>query len=356
MAVEPDPFEPPQWQGAALSMRMASARARAAARRSVAVADLRLDEEHRLTERIRFDVTARLRLLVETTARDLLRQVERLTDDGGVAAALLPHDRLVERLRQAGCLTDPDLIDELVAQVRLTLLAEALPVENVAGDAPSLLVRLTEAPDRIVAAAARAVLIAEGRGRIAGQPDEAVALSAELQQRLVWIVAAALRQQDDAALDTALAQAVERVLAAQDASERPLAAALRLAAAIDARASELPELLVESLLNRQPGLFIALLVHATGIDADLMREIVMEPEGDRLWLVLRALDLDRATIARIGLSLCEADGRRDVEGFADALDGIVAVSAEEARRATATLRLPRSFRAAMERLEGLARR
>ncbi len=356
MAVEPDPFEPPQWQGAALSTRMASARARAAARRSGAVADLRLDDDIRLTERIRFEVTAHLRLLVETIARDLSRQVERLADDGEIAFALLPHDRVVERLRQAGCLTDPDLIDELVAQARQTLLAEALPVESVAGDAPSLLVRLTEAPDRIVAAAARTVLIAEGRGRIAGQQGEVVALPAELQQRLVWIIAAALRRQDDAPLDKALAQAVDRVLAAQDASERPLAAALKLAAAIDARASELPELLVESLLDRQPGLFIALLVHATGINVDLVREIVLEPEGDRLWLVLRALDLDRATIARIGLSLCEADGRRDVEGFADALDGIMAVSAEEARHATAVLRLPRTFRAAMERLEGSGRR
>lgn len=360
MAVEPDPFQASEWQGAALSARVAAARARAVARRTGAIADLRLDDDGRLTERIRFEVTSRLRTLVETTARDLLRQVERLTADSDGAGPMMTPGDVFQRLRQAGCLGDPELMTELLAQVRQTLLAEGLPIDTLAGDAPSLLVRLTEAPDRIVAAAARGVLIAEGRVRVAGLEGEAVALPAEQHHRLVWMIAAVLRQGDepacDLARDRALAQAAERVLAAQDAGDRPLAATLKLAAAIDARAVELPELLIESLSDRQLGLFIALITHACGIDVDLVRDIVLEPEGDRLWLVLRALDMDRATIARIGWALCEADGRRDVEGFADAVEAIMAVSPEDARHAIASLRLPRAFREAMERLEGVERR
>ena len=61
-------------------------------------------------------------------------------------------------------------------------------------------------------------------------------------------------------------------------------------------------------------------------------------------------------IARIGLSLCEADARRDVDGFAEALDAIMAIPAEEARRAIASLSLPAPFREAIERLEGSDRR
>ncbi len=90
---------------------------------------------------------------------------------------------------------------------------------------------------------------------------------------------AALRDGDDPAWDRALAQAVERVLAARDDGERPGLPAMRLAAAIDARSGELPDLLLESLSDRQLGLFVALLTHALGIEHDMVREIVLEPKA-----------------------------------------------------------------------------
>ncbi|WP_267433629.1 DUF2336 domain-containing protein [Sphingomonas sp. GM_Shp_1] len=335
------------------------ARMRAAARRQGAVADLRLDDDSRLTDRIRFEVAARLNALVETTAADLLHQAERLrAEDDGERDPVAPPSpaEAIARMRRAGLLHAPDLVAELVAQVRQQMLAEALPMENMAGDAPSLLVRLIEAPDRIVAASARAVLAAEGRARMVEADGEAIALPGAVRRNLVWTVAAALRQGDDAGLDRALAQAAERVLAAHGEAEGPGAAVLRLAEAIDARPAELPDLLLESLSDRQLGLFIALLAHATGIEHEELRDIVLEPEGDRLWLVLRSLDLGRAAVARIGLALSEADGRRDVDGFAEALDAIMAIPAADARRAIATLGLPRAFRDAMARLdEGAAR-
>ena len=349
MAAEPCPDYASEWQATRLSDRVSAARARAAQRRRGVVLDLRLDSESRLTDQVRFEVTARLHLLAETITRDLRYQAARVMPEGVGQAQ---PDQVVRRLRGADALAEPALVDELVAQVRLSLIARALPIEPVAGDAPSLLVRLTEAPDRIVAAAARTLLGAEGRAR----EVEAVALPTHLYDRLVWTVAAALREGDDAAWDRALCQAAERMLAAQDDGDRPGAAAMRLAAAIDARPDELSELLLECLSDRQLGLFVALLTHALGMDHDMMREIVLEPEGDRLWLALRALEQQRATIARIGLSLCEADGRRDIDGFADALDAIMAVSAAEARRGIASLTLPAPFRAAIERLEGSDRR
>jgi len=172
----------------------------------------------------------------------------------------------------------------------------------------------------------------------------------------VWAVAAAMRAGTIATADRALAQAAERMLDARDESERFGVPALRLAAAIDARASELPDLLLESLSDRQLGLFIAFLAHALGLDDRDIREIVLEPEGDRLWLALRALDLNRATIARIGWALSEADRRRDVEAFADGLDALMAIPAAEAAEALAMLKLPRAFRRAIDRLDGAAPR
>lgn len=357
MAAEPCPDHASEWQATRLSDRVSAARARAAERRRGAVLDLRLDAESRLTDQVRFEVTTRLHLLVETIARDLLQQAERAMPQD--ARSIRP-DQVVRRLYRADALAEPGLVDELVAQVRLHLIARALPIESMAGDAPSLLVRLTEAPDRIVAAAARAVLVAEGQAREAeGQAREAeetVGLPTRLYDRLTWTVAAALREGDDPAWDRALCQAVERMLAARDDADRPGAATMRLAAAIDARPGELPDLLLESLSDRQLGLFVALLTHALGLEHDMVREIVLEPEGDRLWLALRALEQERPTIARIGLSLCEADGRRDVDDFAEALDAIMAIPATEARRAIASLTLPTPFRAAIERLDGTDRR
>lgn len=350
MAVEPGPDHASEWQAQRLSDRMGAARARAAARRRAAVLDLRLDTDSRLTDQVRFEVTARLHHLVNAIARDLLQQAERGMPEG--AGHRGPGD-VIRRLDRANALADPALVDELVAQVRQGLIARALPIESMAGDAPSLLVRLTEAPDRIVAAAARAVLVAEGQAR---ETDEVIRLSTRQHDRLVWTVAAALRDGDDPAWDRALAQAAERVLAAQEDGDRPGAAAMRLAAAIDARPGELPDLLLESLSDRQLGLFVALLTHALGIDHAMVCEIVLEPEGDRLWLALRALEQERPTIARIGLSLCEADARRDVDGFAEALDAIMAIPAAEARRAIASLSLSAAFREAIERLEGSERR
>ena len=77
---------------------------------------------------------------------------------------------------------------------------------------------------------------------------------------------------------------------------------------------------------------------------------MIEPRGERLWPALRAVGLDRPSIARIALSLADADPRRDIEQFADQLDDIAAIDAEAARVALAPLSLPRSFRCAIRAL------
>ena len=154
----------------------------------------------------------------------------------------------------------------------------------------------------------------------------------------------------NAASDQAITDAALRSLSAHDEGDRPEAVATRLAAAIDARPEELASLLVESLGDRRLSLFVAVLALAIGVDFDQARAITLEPEGDRLWLALRAANLDRPTIARIGLALSDADPRRDIEDFADALDAIAAVPVAEARAALASLALHRDFRAAMRAL------
>jgi hypothetical protein len=250
--------------------------------------------------------------------------------------------------------------------VRLELTGEALPAQAPdTPETPSLIVRLARSSDRVVAGAAAAVLAGESARRAANENGSlaGTGLPAELHHRLVWWVAAAVRERavgeaagEVAALDRALAEAAARNLAAHDEGERLEAAAMRLATAIDAGGDELPVLIVEAIRDRRLPSFVALLAHALGVPYELVRELVLEPAGDRLWLLLRALEVPRDAVAAIGYALSEADPRRDVESFAEMLDTIVGIEPEAARNAIAPLRLHPDYRAALHALVTAERR
>ncbi|RZM03304.1 MAG: DUF2336 domain-containing protein, partial [Sphingomonas sp.] len=175
-------------------------------------------------------------------------------------------------------------------------------------------------------------------------------LPAELHHRLVWWVAAAIRDPRDHDTDRAIAEAALRAIAAHDEGERADAVAMRLAAAIAPNPRELPDLLVEALADRRVGLFTALLAHAAGLPHEAARAVTLEPGGDRLWLALRAVSLDRATIARVALALAEAEPARDIDAFADQLDAIAAIDPVAARAALLPLTLHADYRAAIRAL------
>jgi hypothetical protein len=78
---------------------------------------------------------------------------------------------------------------------------------------------------------------------------------------------------------------------------------------------------------------------------------VLDPAGDRLWMLLRAQGTARSVVAEIGVTLAAADRRRDLHGLADAIDTAFAISSDAAQIAVATLRLPRDFRRARQALQ-----
>ncbi|MEG3175743.1 DUF2336 domain-containing protein [Sphingomonas sp. RB3P16] len=345
----------------ALLDRAAAADMRADARLRVAIDDFYLSDAARLDDRTRLAMTAVFADLARSIEAAVRGHAARLLAARGAVpladAIKAEATMLLPRLVGAGLVRDPELMRELFGRVRQDLLAEALPSE--APDDPdraSLLPRLIGASDAVVATRARALLSAESRRRLPTAPDRPVSteLPAELHHRLVWWIAAALRERFAetagdalAELDRALAEAAMRAIAAHDEGDRLEAVALRLAAALDPQANEFAGLLVEALADRRLSLFIALLAHALGLDYGDAREIVLDPGDERLWLLLRALELDRDSIARIGLALSEGDPTRDVDQFADALDEIVAVAPVTARHALAPLLLHRDYRAAM---------
>lgn len=345
----------------ALLARAAAADVRADDRLRVAIDDFHLADDARLDDRTRLAMATLLGDLIVAVEAGLRRHAARLLAARDAAALAQALDAaapwVLERLIGAGLVRDPELMRELFGRVRQDLLADALPSEAPEDtDRASLLPRLLAASDGVVAASAAALLTAESRRRVPplrGQPGP-TDLPAELHHRLVWWVAGALRERfadtaGDAlpALDLALSEAGQRSVAAHDEGERPEAAALRLAAALDPQANELPGLLVEAIADRRLSLFVALLAHALGLDYADAREIVLDPGAERLWLLLRALELDRASIARIGLALSDADPKRDIDRFAEGLDDIAAIAPDTARQALAPLLLHRDYRAAL---------
>lgn len=364
MSVEPDPA------GNGIDARLAAARgasARADSRLTGSIDDFFLADHARLDDRTRVLVGRLLGGIVRGIETDIRRHAARVLVGRGAderAEALLRgHDDVVDRLSNAGLLRDRQLMDELIARVRGEIVAGALPIDIAERDAPSVLVRLSDSGDGVVAAAAGALLSAETRRRAA--LDEATLpsdLPAELHHRLIWWIAATIREAsvaengEDGSTDRAIVDAAQRSLGAHDEGDRAEAIAMRLASAIDARPGELAPLLIEALRDRRLLLFIACLARALDLDYESARAIVLEPEGDRLWLASRALDLDRATVARIGLSLADADPGRDLERFADEIDEIAAIPVEVARSALAPLTLHHDLRLAIDALARQATR
>ncbi|MES2338668.1 MAG: DUF2336 domain-containing protein [Pseudomonadota bacterium] len=350
----------------ALLARAAGADARARATLATAIEDAFLSPDGRLDDATRAALGALIAAMAGTIEGELTEHAVRLlaTRGEGDLADLLARETppVVERLASAGLLRDGDFAAECIARVRIEMLTAALPVDaGPDADSPSLLTRLAQSSDRVVAAAAASVMIGESHRR--GVTERATlpgtGLVHGLHARLVWWVAAALRDRAardaDAglpALDRAIAEAALRNLAAHDDGDRLEAAATRLAEAVDAQAGELPALLDEILRDRRLVVFAAFLAHALGVSYELARDLVIDPAGDRLWIVLRAFDVPRDVIARVGFNLCEADPRRDVESFADTLDVVAALDPETARLAVAPLRLHPDYRAALLALDG----
>ncbi|WP_419809529.1 DUF2336 domain-containing protein [Sphingomonas sp.] len=334
------------------AVRAAEARARADARLLVAMGDMMLPDDGRLDEQTRLAVIRSLTDAIGAIETDLRRQAARLLAARGAteaAESLLRGTGAAGRLMAAGLLRDEPLIATLTAHSQARLLAAALPVTVSETEEASLLVRLAAVPDRLVAAAAHEMLVADA--------VERPTLPAEVQHRLVWAVAAAIRPPTaDADLDRAIAEAALRALGAHDEGVGAARVAMNLAQAIDARPEELAPLLLEALGDRRLALFVAVLAHAVGLDFARTQALILDPAGERLWLALRAARLDRRSIAGIALALSDADPRRDIEAFADDIDRIAAIKPSEARSALAPETLEPDFRSAIQALARGARR
>jgi hypothetical protein len=342
---------------APLLARAANADRRADARLRKAVEDFFLGSDDRLDDRARAALNVRLGAILRSIEQELRDHASpHLLSNGHEPKDVFgAPGTAAQRLVHSGLLRDRKLIAELLSQVQQELLEEGLRSNRPPGAAPGLLVRLIASADTTVASTASAFQFASVSR---ADPDAMPAreLPELVHRQLVWDLAAATRAGatsgavPQGVIDEALQSASRRMLATHDETTRLDDAAMRLAGALIRFPDEIENHLVGAVEDGELALFGALLSKSLSVDFDEARLIVLDPDGDRLWVGLRALDVDRATIARIGLALGDADPRRDIEAFADEIDAIAAVPSDRAKEALAPLMLERDFRAALSDL------
>jgi hypothetical protein len=273
---------------------------RGAARgRDSATCDLFLAETLRLTERERLvarDLLARLVRTVEDEMRSAL--AERFATHEALGAALgSAHVEIAGPLFDGtAALREPELVGLLLRRAEEHRLFRAAPnrIERLQA--------LIADRDPLIAADAMAVLVARSRrlDRF-GEPVLArTELPAELQHRLVWTVAAALRTYmvgghgiDPAAADRALSDVAAALLAGYDEGDALEARCGRLARRLHGAGQLDGAAIAGFLLEGTMPLFVAGLSAATGIAGHAVWDVLSGPDERGPVYLLAAAGLDR---------------------------------------------------------------
>jgi uncharacterized protein (DUF2336 family) len=308
-------------------------------RLSVAVADLALPEKLRLSDWQRSTVSALLAKLVRTVEDELRTTLADCTlakeHDALHAALTSAHVAIAAPvLERSSAHADPQLI---AALIRRTDEHRRFRAQGTAEN--GLLLDLLRDSDEAVAEQAMAIVIAQSR-RFDGFSEPVSArteLAAELEHRLVWRVAAALRHYmverhavAPAKADEAVVDAAEQLLAAYDEGDSLEARSVRLARRLH-EIGRLDDQLVERALGEGVfPLFLAALAVRARLSYASTWEILSAPGGRGAVLALRACGIERASAAAILLNL--GDSEAEIEAQVDMFDVTEEAAARQALR------------------------
>jgi uncharacterized protein (DUF2336 family) len=283
----------------------------AAARERFAVAatDLLLPDRSRLTEWQRLTAANLLSRLVRAVEDDLrARLALRFEGHDALHAALASaHVPIaVPILERAQALRDAELTTILVRRVE----EHRFWTGRTPAEGDEYLFELVRDRDPLVAAEAMELVIARSRRfdrfqePVMGQAE----LPAELQHRLVWIVAAALRhyivqQHHVGQVDAAVEEAASALIAGYDEGESLESRSLRLVQRLQLSGRLDGAALDRSLRDGMLPLFIAGLAALCALDQVAVWEVLSDPRGRGPALLLRAADLEREEAATILLAL-----------------------------------------------------
>lgn len=325
----------------------------AARQRSVALADLFLPEPLRLTDWQRATVRFLLDRLVRTVEDELRASLaESFAEEEAMHAALTSaHVEIAGPLLDAtAALQDAELVSLLLRRAEEHRLYRSSPPNAAEG----LLRALIRDADAGVAAEAMAVLVGTSRrlDRFLEPVTARTELSADLQHRLVWTVAAALRLYltsrhgiEPAQADQALAAAAAGILDSYDEGDTLESRAMRLARRLD-QAGRLDDALIARFAaDGSLPLLLAALSVRTGLGYSSVWEIAGAPGGRGAALLVRAGGIARDEAATILLRLGDYEETVAVQiGLFDSLD------VEQAALALRLWGLDPAYRSAVVRL------
>lgn len=288
-------------QSDAARLLLAAARERFA----VAATDLLLPDEARLSEWQRLTAAALLTRLIHSVEDELRARLAAKFEMHPPVHAALSSARVpiaLPILERAQVLRDAELGNVLVRRVEEHRFWKA----HAPAEGQDLLFELVGDADEAVAAEAMELVIARSRRFDRFQePDMGqVELPAELQHKLVWLVAAALRHyivqhHGLAAIDGIIEEAGSELVAGHDEGTILEAHATRLAARLAATRRLDGPLLVRILSEGMLPLFIAGAATLCGLDYAAAWEVIADPRGRGPAILLRAAGVEREEAAAI---------------------------------------------------------
>ena len=285
-------------------------------RLAVAAADIRLPPSLRLTEWQRATVSALAAKIVRTVEDELRTtladSVPARGNEALHAALTSAHVAIAAPILERSCAhADAPLISALIRRADEHRRARTRGASEAA-----LLLELIRDGDEAVAEQAMAILIAHSRrfDRFSEPVAARTELPAELEHRLAWRVAAALRlymvEQHRVApviADEAVVEAAELLLADYDEGDSLAARSMRLARR-HAETGRLDDALVERTLSEGSlPLFLAAIAVRASLSHGAAWEIVSDPRGRGAPLLLRAARLGRDEAASILLNLGDSE-------------------------------------------------
>lgn len=295
-------------------------------RLAVASADLALPRALRLTDWQRTTVSALVEKLVRTVEDELrisLSESEPARGNPELHAALTSAHVAIAGpiLERAGLHADRGLVAAMLRRAD-----EHRRLRARGAGEMGLLIDLIRDEDPAVADLAMAILVAQSRrfDRFSEPAAARTELAAELQHRLVWRVAAALRrylveqhQVAPLAADRAAVAAAERLISNYDEGESLEARALRLARRLDSTGRLSDELVERCLADGSLPLFVAALAVRLGLGSAAIGEILSDPRGRGPVMLMKAAGIARPEAASILLSLAasEEEALRQVDLF-----------------------------------------
>jgi uncharacterized protein (DUF2336 family) len=296
----------PERQSDAARLLLAAARERFA----VAATDLLLPDRARLTEWQRLTAAALLSRLVHGLEDEMrARLAARFEGHEALHAALSSAHVPIALpiLERAQVLRDSELSNVLVRRVEEHRYWKA-HAPGAGGD--ELLFSLVRDPDEEIAAEAMELIVARSRrfDRFQEPAMGQVELPAELQHKLVWMVAAALRHyivqhHKVAAVDAAIEETASALIAAYDEGATLEARAIRLARRLHAAGRLDGDLLARTLSEAMLPFFIAGVSALCALDYAAAWEVLADPRGRGPALLLRAAGIGREAAAAILLLL-----------------------------------------------------